>query len=229
MKTLIPALLLVLAAPAALAGGGTAVSVTGKAVVERNGTRMPLEADAPVYSGDVVDVDDKGSAQLRFEDDSVFVVPGVSRFRVDEFQAPVKGQGGKAIYTLLDGGMRTLTGLIKGGKGHYELRTEEATITVQGSAYAALRCQGPCSSKYKPGLYVKGEAGVITVTNPQGELKLQPGQMAYVALGQAPVRAARGTTPFDDPLTAGTFAIDFQIDTQVHPPRIEGESSASPS
>ena len=227
MKTLILALIAALAAPAALAGGGTVVKLEGKATIERKGAKVIVAESTPVYSGDTLDVADNAAAQVRFEDDSVFVLPGVAKLRVDQFTMPVGNKGGKALYTLVEGGLRTITGRLS-KNGQYEMRTEEATITVAGSAYLAARCQGPCARKYKPGLYVKGESGTITVTSAGGKLQVKRGQTVYVA-SNAELPVYVRVSPFDDPVFGAGFSFSTEFDAEIHPPRIEQEPVASPS
>lgn len=223
------ALLLVLAAPAALAGGGTIVRIDGSAVIERKALKVPVAESTPLYSGDTLSVAESGVAQVRFEDDSIFVVRGAARLRVDAFAMPTLTSGGKAVYTLVEGGLRTITGSVsKSGKDQYELRTEEATITVAGSAYLALRCQGSCARKYKPGLYVKGENGSVFLTTTAGRLKLLRGQTGHVA-DNTSVPTHVKVSPFNDPAINAEFGVSSEFDTEVHPPRIEQEASASPS
>ena len=227
MKTLILALIAALAAPAALAGGGTVVKLEGKATIERKGAKVIVAESTPVYSGDTLDVADNAAAQVRFEDDSVFVLPGVAKLRVDQFTMPVGNKGGKALYTLVEGGLRTITGRLS-KNGQYEMRTEEATITVAGSAYLAARCQGRCARKYKPGLYVKGESGTITVTSAGGKLQVKRGQTVYVA-SNAELPVYVRVSPFDDPVFGAGFSFSTEFDAEIHPPRIEQEPVASPS
>lgn len=223
-------LLLALAAvpTAAVAGGGTIVKLDGSAVIERKATRVAAAESTPIYSGDTLNVS-QGTAQVRFEDDSLFVVPGAARLRVDKFTLPKGGAGGSAVYTLVDGGLRTITGTVGKGSGdQYELRTEEATITVAGSAYMAIRCQGACAKKYKAGLYVRGESGAVFMTTTAGRLKVKRSQTGYSAnSGALPVHVR--VSPFDDPLIAAEFGISLDFDTEVHPPRIEQEAPASPA
>jgi hypothetical protein len=235
MNTRIPALVLILstglvAVPqTALAGGGTIVKLDGSAVIERRATKVPVAAATPLYSGDTLTVAEAGSAQVRFEDDSVLVVPGPARLRVDAFTMPSGSSGGKALYTLVEGGVRALTGGVsKNAKDQYELRTEEATITVAGSSYTALRCDGACAKKYKPGLYVRGESGTVFMTNAAGRLKLQRGQTGYVANNTTLATHVK-VSPLSDPMIASEFGIAGEFDTEVHPPRIEQEPPASPS
>lgn len=232
MKTPAQTLLLVLATAAmpmsALAGGGTIVKLDGTAVIERKALRVPAAKSMPIYSGDTLNVS-RGAAQLRFEDDSVFVLPGDTRLRVDKFTLPSARAGGSAVYTLVNGGLRTITGRVgKGDKDRYELRTEEATVTVAGSAYMAIRCQGACARKYRPGLYLRGESGAVFMANAAGRLKVKRGQTGYAANNDSlPVHVK--VSPFGDPLISAEFGISLEFDTEVHPPRIEQEAPASPA
>lgn len=232
MKTPVHTLLLALAAagvPAtALAAGGTVVKLDGSAVIERKATRVPVAESTPIYSGDTLSVSE-GTAQVRLEDDSIFVVPGAGRLRIDSFALPNGSAGGKAIYTLVAGGFRTITGGVgKGGQDQYELRTEEATVTVAGSAYMALRCQGACAKKYRAGLYVRGESGVVFMTTTAGRLKVKRGQTGYVA-NSTTLGTHVKVSPFDDPQIAADYGIALEFDAEIHPPRIEQEPPASPS
>jgi len=132
MKTLILALIAALAAPAALAGGGTVVKLEGKATIERKGAKVIVAESTPVYSGDTLDVADNAAAQVRFEDDSVFVLPGVAKLRVDQFTMPVGNKGGKALYTLVEGGLRTITGRLS-KNGQYEIMARVPPFKGPGS------------------------------------------------------------------------------------------------
>lgn len=230
MNRIIATLACTLLSTAAFAGGGTVVKVDGKAQIERKGNQVNVAESTPIYSGDAITVADKGSAQLRMEDDSIIVVPGAGTLKIDHFQVAGKNGPGKAIYTIKEGGMRTLTGKVSKGRGDvYEARAEEGTITVQGSAYMALRCNGGgCAAKFKKGLYVKAESGTITVANAGGSLKLHRGQVAYAAT-KASVPVHVKVSPFNDPMIAAQFGINAEFDAEIHPPRIEQEPPASPS
>ena len=216
-----------LAAPAAFAGGGTIVKIQGNPDLIRKGRHVTATEAAPIYSGDMLNVPEGAVAQLHFDDDSVFVVPGAAKFRIDEFKMPVAGTGGRAIYTLLDGGIRTIAGSIEGAKGQYELRTPEGTVTVNGSAYTVLRCTGACAKKHPEGLYVKADSGIINVKSSGGSISLKSRQIAYTPVGGGTPIGVRAS-PFGDPELAGSFEniADFSVD--IHPPRIEPELSASP-
>jgi hypothetical protein len=221
------ALLLVLISPAALAGGGTVVHLDGAATIDRKGGRVPVAESTPVYSGDTLNVENHSSVQVRFEDDSVFVVPGAASFRVDKF---AMGNGGDtALYTLLEGGVRTMTGKVGKGQGdRYELRTPEAIIGVQGTAFMALRCAGACAKKYREGLYVRTEAGKVVIGTSAAKTTVKAGQTFYVK-SKNDVAVKVSVSPFDDPMLNAQFNISTEFDAEIHPPRIEPEPVPSPS
>lgn len=227
--SLLIALVAAAVTPAAFASGGTIVKLDGKAVIERRSVKVAAAESTPIYSGDTLEVADDGIAQVHLEDDSVFVVPGGARLRIDTFALAKPGAGGKAVYTLIKGGIRTITGRVsKGGGDHYELRADEGTVTVAGSAYMAIRCQGACARKHKAGFYVRGESGTISIANAAGKLSLRRGQTAYVA-NRDSLAVLVKTAPFDDPMISADFSVDAEFDTEVHPPRIEPELTPSPS
>lgn len=215
----------------AAAAGGKIVKLEGDAVVERKGERLPASESFALQRGDTLTVADKSKAQVHFEDDSVFALPANSSLRVDDFRMPRKDAGGSAIFSLLRGGLRTITGLIsKGSHDKYEIRTSMVTIGVRGTAYAALICEGDCTAngKYKAGVYVKTDSGTVILTNPGGQLAVKAGETAYVeSKTTAPVKVK--ISPFNDPAIAAEFGIDADFNININPPRIEPEPPASPS
>src|SRR5205807_7428942 len=71
----------------------------------------------------------RSKAQLRMEDDSIFAIPADTSFRIDQFQ---KATGaGTAIFSLIKGGFRTITGLIGKVSGDtYRVNARVATMGV---------------------------------------------------------------------------------------------------
>jgi hypothetical protein len=223
------ALLLVLASPATLAAGGTVVQLEGNASIVRKGSTVIVAESTPVYTGDTLKVADHSSAQVRFEDDSVFVLPGESSLRVDKFALGSGGNGGAALYTLLEGGVRTMTGKVSKGKGdRYELRTPEAIIGVEGTAYMAMRCTGACAKKYREGLYVRVQAGKVLVGTAASKTTIKAGQTWYVKNKESAAVRVKDS-PFDDPVLNAQFNVSVEFEAEIHPPRIEPEPVPSPS
>jgi hypothetical protein len=220
---LIPVLALL---PSLAAASGAVVSVEGKAALERGPQSLNVVEALPVQPGDTLSVREQSKVQLQFDDDSMFVVPGAATLRVDAFELPPKGAG-RAVYTLVDGGLRTVTGRIgKSAQDVYELHTEFALVTVKGSAYAAVRCRQACAGA-KPGLYVRADQGLITLANGKGRLELRPGQVGYVASADSAPGQVQ-VSPFLDPVFASGYAFDPRINGDSEPRRIEQEPPVSP-
>jgi hypothetical protein len=212
--------------PGLAAASGAVVSVDGKASLERGPQSLNVVEALPVQPGDTLSVRKQSKVQLQFDDDSMFVVPGAATLRVDAFDLPKAGPG-RAVYTLVDGGLRTVTGRIsKSAQDVYELHTDLALVTVKGSAYAAVRCRKACAGA-KPGLYVRADRGQVTLANGKGRLELRPGEVGYVESGEsAPGRVQ--VSPFLDPVFASGFAFDPHINGDTEPQRIEQEPPVSP-
>jgi hypothetical protein len=220
----------VLALLPGLAGAsGAVVSVEGKAALERGPQSLNVVEALPVQPGDTLNVLEQSKVQLQFDDDSVFVVPGATTLRVDAFELPPKGAAGpgRAVYTLVDGGLRTVTGRIsKSAQDVYELHTDLALVTVKGSAYAAVRCRKACAGA-KAGLYVRADRGQISIANGAGRLELRPGEVGYVE-SEAAAPARVQVSPFLDPVFASGFAFDANIFGDNEPGLIEQEPPVSP-
>ena len=213
--------------PALAAADGTVLAIEGKAALERGPQSLNVVEALPVQAGDTLAVRAQSKVQLQFDDDSLYTIPGASVLRVDAFEFPKQGPG-KAVYTLVDGGVRGITGRIgKNMQDVYELHSDLATITVKGSAYTAVRCRKSCAGA-KPGLYVRAEKGLITLTNGAGTLALRPGEIAFVESPEsAPTRTQ--VSPFLDPVFASGFTFEDVIETGREPDRIEQDLPASPS
>lgn len=229
MKRPLTAAVLLFLPTLAAAAGGAVVSVEGKAALERGPQSLNVVEALPVQPGDTLSVREQSKVQVQFDDDSMFVVPGAATLRVDAFELHPKGATGpgRAVYTLVDGGLRTVTGRIsKSAQDVYELHTDLALVTVKGSAYAAVRCRKACAGA-KAGLYVRADQGLITVANDAGKLQLRPGDIAFVeSPGSAPGRAQ--VSPFLDPVFASGYAFDPRINGDTEPGRIEQEPPVSP-
>lgn len=214
--------------PVLVLAEGTVVAVDGKAQVQRGKEAIPAVDALEVRAGDTLSVSAQSKVELQLADDSVFAIPGAATLRVDEFRLPSAQAGGKAVYTLVEGGFRTVTGRVgKSAKDEYVVNTDLASITVKGSAYTAMRCRVSCKGA-KAGLYVRAESGVITVGNGAGKLALQPGQVAFVESKDAAPKLVQNS-PFNDPIFASAFDFSDRIETTNEPPRIEQENPASPS
>jgi len=143
-----------------LVGRATAASPAG---VFRN-----LAKGAPVYRGDVISTAPDSYLNIKFADRGLTFLKPNTLFEIEDFRytppasppAPAP-QAGKpavapvtppatpgasiALFRLLRGGLRTVTGLVgKDNREQYRLRTPVATIGIRGTDYFAYLCDEKC-------------------------------------------------------------------------------------
>ncbi|MDH3354908.1 MAG: FecR family protein, partial [Chromatiales bacterium] len=148
------------------------------------GEARKLKRRSKIYSGDTLTTKSGAQCQIRFSDKSLVALSGGSLFKVDEYKFdPNRGTKEKAIYSLLKGGMRTISGAIgKKNRADYQLNTPVATIGIRGTAFNI----GLLSENGIQSLYGTVDSGAIVLENSQGDLKIQPGQNFQVPMNNPP-------------------------------------------
>ena len=109
-----------------------------KAVSDDQKTRSLQKTD-PIYLHDTLVTDEKTKAQIVFTDNSLMTFRPSTKFYIKEYKFDPKGKEESYIMNLLEGGFRTITGLI--AKAHptdYKIITPVATIGVRGTDYAVF-------------------------------------------------------------------------------------------
>ncbi|MDP1525644.1 MAG: FecR domain-containing protein [Rhodocyclaceae bacterium] len=137
-----------------------------------DGRSRPLTKGASFEIGETIETG-TGRAQLRFTDGAqVSLQPG-SRFRIDDYNFSGKVDGSeKGLFSLLKGGLRTITGLVgRTNRENYKVTTAVATIGIRGTEY---------SVQYGNSITVTTGEGVIEICNAAGCLILNSGETAYV-------------------------------------------------
>lgn len=168
---------------AAAADAGRIIAVSGEATVLRNGQRLPVQKNLVLLSGDTVTTGEGGRVRWQMSDESYFSLTPKSKFRIDDY-AMAGNQSGKAFYQLQDGGVATLSGLIKSPES-YRMQTPAARISVQGTRYRSAFCT--CKNQVRKGtplengLYLGVDEGTVVVANSAGSLSVKAGQYAFAA------------------------------------------------
>ena len=95
-----------------------------------------LRRGSVVNTGDTIKTA-RGRVQIRFNDGGYMSLKPNTEFRIDEFEFDSKPSGArKGFFSLLRGGLRTITGLIgKRDRNSYRLKTRVATIGIRGTAF----------------------------------------------------------------------------------------------
>lgn len=139
------------------------------------GAVRPAVKGAEVNQGEVVDTGD-GRVQLRFVDGAYISLQPQSQFRIDEFRYAGQPDGTeKGFFSLLKGGLRTITGLVgRANKSAYQVNTAVATIGIRGTEYAI---------QYGSGITGSVGEGEIAVCNAGGCLNVASGE-SFAVLSQ---------------------------------------------
>ena len=184
------------------------------AVRPEAGLRRSLSTGAPVYAGDSIITQAASYAVVLFKDRSRVTVRPNSEFAVTAFDYQDKDSD-SAIFRLVRGGLRAVTGLIGKRRPHkVRYRTAVATIGIRGTAFDMF-CQQSCESETdtqtgitsirsvigealipaayaatpdSPGLIVAPWADTVVIQTPSGEIEVTQGQIVLVpADGSEPI------------------------------------------
>lgn len=169
---------------------GRVLILQGSAVAVRGAQEIPLARGTTIESGDLLKVADGSSLQVRFTDESIVALRANTQYKIDDYKLSEKGDSDKSIFSLLKGGMRTITGLIgKRNPDNYQMRSTTATIGIRGTHFTAVNCASDCSnadgSKAEDGLYGGVTDGRIVVRNSAGETEFSRDQYFQVTSNNA--------------------------------------------
>src|SRR5664279_2365284 len=173
---------------------GKVLLAVGDVAALRGTERVRLTAGAPVNVGDTVVTGAESHAQLRFADDALVALKPDSEFRIERFNFTGATDGGEvAIFRLVKGGFRTLTGQIgKLNRDQYQLLTTQATIGIRGTHYQVQICApGQCMNAGAParsGMYGGVYEGRVAVSNALGADEYGAQEFFYVPDGEPPQR-----------------------------------------
>jgi hypothetical protein len=166
-----------------------------------DGSAQTGQAGLSVTVGDSVITGSGGYVRMEMSDGSELVLRPDSQLKVESYTfTQAKPVEDSFVFSMIKGGLRTVTGLIgkRGNKDAYEARTNTATIGVRGTQYDLRVCQANCGV-LADGTYLAVRFGAIQTSNPQGTLGVAMGQVAFVPPQLPPVLLPRdpgiGFTP----------------------------------
>jgi hypothetical protein len=147
----------------------------------------------PIENGQMVTLGEGARAVIKFQDGQIIALQSKSVFKVNSYKydqsAPEKGE---SFFSLLQGGLRALTGLIgSSNRAGWKLATPTATMGIRGTDFLVV---------IKQGILVKVESGAVTATNGAGTAVFTAGQTAAVTSG-----TALGAVVPASSIPAGTF------------------------
>ncbi len=229
-----PLLLLVASCFSLMAfGAGNVQFASGDvSAVNTKGEKRSLSKGAPINQGDTISTGSDARAQIRFSDGALVSLQPQTQFRVDGFQYDGKTDGSeKGFFSLLRGGMRTITGLIgRFNRENYKINTPVATIGIRGTEYTAVL--DPANEN----LAVNTGEGLVEVCNAAGCILLASGESGIVS-GQAKPKHSNNKpllppTPILAETTAPVFStaenrVDSGAIAPISPPLVSGSGYAA--
>src|SRR4030042_119005 len=163
---------------------GTVTHLSGPLMVKKaDGSVRALYINSAVEEGDVLITEKRTYARLKMRDNSDINLRPNTHFKVELFTFDKDRPGeDRSFYSLIKGGIRTITGLIgkRGDAESYRVNTLTAVIGIRGTGYVATFCPQDCG-KLPDGLYVEVFEGAIIVYNKVGSQIYTVGQYGYVS------------------------------------------------
>jgi hypothetical protein len=148
MKKLLVLILLSLSTPSLLAAevAGQIGYMSGVLVAQRpDGTVKVMAPKSQVMEGDILATSKDGYAQVKMNDGTQMTLRPESNLKIESFNFNKDTpQADNAIFRLLKGGFRTITGLIgkRGNPDAYKLKAATATIGIRGTDFSTRLCTG---------------------------------------------------------------------------------------
>lgn len=169
--------------------------------VTPSGSQRQLAKGGEVFSGETVKTGADGRAQLRFNDGAMVSLQPQTDFRLDNYHFTGQPDGQeKGLFSLLRGGLRTITGLIgKANRDSYKVTTSVATIGIRGTEYTISYIDADTIS------VATGE-GSIEVCNRAGCAILSSGDAAVISGADGTARIT-DTRPRLSPAQPGELAL----------------------
>ncbi len=162
-------------------GRATVTSIDGRIKKITKGTRLK--------STDMISTSSRSYVRMKMEDNSYVMVRPDSRLSIDHFKYNKdRDADNKSVFSLLKGGFRAVTGLIK-DKRKYRYNTGVATLGIRGTDFSVRVCNSDCydvDPLPKNGLFLEVHDKEVIITTKAGDFSFTQGQFAYVANSDAP-------------------------------------------
>lgn len=180
---------------------GRVLVAVGDASAVRAGKDIKLVAGTPVETGDTLRVGEASNLQVRFTDEAIMALRPNTTMRIDDYAFTQKADSDKSIFSLIKGGLRTITGVIgRNSRANYAVKAETSTIGIRGTHFNLVHCAGNCrnpdGSQGQNGTFGGVTDGRIVVTNNAGEREFGKDQYFFVASRDALPAGLLAPPPF---------------------------------
>ncbi|MBE0616140.1 MAG: FecR domain-containing protein [Burkholderiales bacterium] len=194
LKALPVLLFLAVYAGAVFGAAGNVQFVIGdvKLITKARETRA-LQKGAEINEGDRIVTAASSSAQIKMVDGGFIAIRPNTDMSFDTYRYNGKEDGSEsAVVSLLQGGFRTITGIIgHTNKHNYHIKTATATIGIRGTDHEPMVILAPPPGQIAiapPGTYDKVNVGVAFIQTDAGSVDIQRNQVGFAPVTKgAPV------------------------------------------
>lgn len=177
---------------------GSITHLSGVLLATRaDGTSKLLSVKSEVMEGDTLRTEKDTFVRIKFIDNGEVVLRPETVFKVDAYAykpAPEAGQQDNILFSLLKGGLRSVTGFLgKRSPDKFKMNTTTATIGIRGTHFGALLCNNDCAniptvSGQTPGngLHTDTAQGLVVVYNAAGSIEVPVGAFSYTPNAATP-------------------------------------------
>jgi hypothetical protein len=157
------------AVEAGAAAGRVEFAFGGASVTGADGRTRPATRGAEIDTGDVVRTTD-GRVQIRMSDGAYVSLQPNTEWGIKNYRFEGKTDGSEsAIYSLVKGAMRTVTGLVgRVNRNRYQVGTPTATVGIRGTG-------GLIQVLPDGSTLVQGTSGIWFLANPSGSIDIPAG------------------------------------------------------
>jgi len=185
-RSLLPALLALLATAAFAQDIGRVQFISGPADAQRGAQKLALAAGSQVREGDVITTGADGHLQLEMVDGARIAMRPRSTLRLERYEFnEASRQSGNALLNLVTGTMRVFTGaIVSRDRNRFQMRTNLATVGIRGSGNILANLDGTETLNHT----LTGAHSVTSIDSQGVERTLisRPGQTVQVLPRQAP-------------------------------------------
>ena len=145
-------------------------------ILRANGKQALADTRSPLDEGDTVVTETNSTAVLAFIDGNKVALRPNTRFQITRYHhVAAAPEDDRALFRLIKGGLRTITGLVgkRGNRDAYQLNAATATIGIRGTEFTARVCDGDCGqqAERKPSAAIDPSAAARVVAL-EGEAKV---------------------------------------------------------
>jgi hypothetical protein len=186
------------AGQAQAAAGRVEFAIGPATVLGADGRTRPAGRGTELDTGDVVRTNN-GRVQMRMTDGAFISLQPNTEFGIKDYKFEGKTDGSEsALYSLLKGAMRTVTGLIgRVNRNKYQVATPTATVGIRGTG-------GLIQVLNDGATLVQGTSGIWFLANPAGSINIPAGVAAIAPIDpkQPPKETVQIPTAGPSPLPA---------------------------